>query len=112
MFYLDDGLLVGPAARVADAFGFLCNSFRDMGMSVNLSKCAAWGPGTDLLAQAPEDHPIRGVPVTDWCLDSGLKMLGVPIGRSGEHGLHEALWKKKVTELEFACTELLGVPDP
>ena len=70
------------------------------------------GPEADDLALTPEDHPIRKVPITEWCLNSELKMLGVPIGRSGEHGFHEALWKKKVTELEVACTELLGVPDP
>ena len=112
VFYLHDGLLVGPLDRVQEAFAGLCRNLAIMGLSVNLRKCALWGPGAHATAELPDNHPLRHVPVTSYTPDSGLKVLGVPIGRPGEHGFQASTWDRCVARLEDACTQLTGVPDP
>ena len=96
VFYLDDGILVGSVARVNEALMHLQRTFRLQGLTMNLSKCAIWGPGADLISGLPEGNILQGIPQTPYELDSGLKVLGVPVGRPGEHGMHEAVWLKKV----------------
>ena len=45
VFYLDDGVLVGPASRVREAFRSLRHNMSAVGLTVNKSKCVLWGPG-------------------------------------------------------------------
>ena len=99
VFYLDDGILVGSLARVSAALSHLKRTFELQGLVMNLSKCTLWGPGVSGVPALPPDAPLRGIPLTPYEVDSGVKVLGVPVGRPGEHGFHEELWRKKVRDL-------------
>ena len=109
---MDDGLLVGPLQRLQDAFSSLIEALQGIQLTVNLSKCALWGPGTNDITMFSEDSPLRKVPITAYQAGSGLKVLGIPIGRPGETSFQDALLTKKVSALEDACFQLCGVPDP
>ena len=112
VFYLDDGLIVGPLERVEQAFSTLRNSLSGIGLAVNLHKCTVWGPGSTLLPSLEEDHPLRAVPVTPFTEGSGVKMVGVPVGRHGETAYQDGLLAKRVQALEVACGALGSLPDP
>ena len=112
VFYLDDGLLVGPVERVQQAFSTLRDSLAAIGLAVNLHKCAVWGPGSDLVGALPEEHPLRAVPVTPFSNGSGVKMVGVPVGKLGETTFQDACLAKRVVQLESACGKLGALPDP
>ena len=86
VFYLDDGILVGPLDRLQAAFTGLCRNLATIGLAVNLKKCDLWGPGAHVTAELPDNHLLRQVPETPFVSDSGLKVLGVPVGRTGEFG--------------------------
>ena len=58
MFYLDDGLMLGPLDQVREAFRLLTQQFAMVGLKVNTGKCVFWGPGCSSLEdpdQAPSD---------------------------------------------------------
>ena len=80
-------------------------ALRTIGLSVNSSKCALWGPGATIDEET-------GIPITHYDEGSGLKVLGIPIGRPGELGFQDTLLQKKIASLEKACEELAGIPDP
>ena len=103
---------MGSVDRVNEALAHLQRAFGMQGLAINLSKCTLWGPGADAVMDLPQGSILRGIPVTPYDLYSGLKVFGVPVGRPGERGIHEAIWLKKVAELRKACTDLIGVPDP
>ena len=71
VFYLDDGLMVGPIDRIKAAFQHIVPALKTIGLSVNPAKCALWGPGTTI----EEDSDI---PITHYDEGSGLKVLGIP----------------------------------
>ena len=80
VFYLDDGLLVGPVDRVREAFRTSSNEMAAVGLAINRRKCALWGPGCPLEG-FQQDDVLVGVPSTAYIADSGLKVLGVSVGR-------------------------------
>ena len=71
-WYLDDGTLCGQTSAVEAMFNRLVHKSPDFGLQVNVQKCKQWGPVPSQTALAP------GVP---W--DSGVKVLGVPVGSPG-----------------------------
>ena len=68
-WYLDDGTLCGQTSAVEAMFVNLVQKSPHYGLKVNVSKCKQWGPTPSHTALAPR------VP---W--DSGVKVLGVPVG--------------------------------
>ena len=112
VFYLDDGLIVGPAARVQEAFASLRSTLATLDLAVNLQKCVLWGPGARLLGSLPADHPLRAVSVTQFDEGSGVKMVGVPVGRTGETVFQDAILGKRIQALEASCGALAALPDP
>ena len=71
-----------------------------------------WGPGCPTSTQMPDNDPLNGIPGLGYAPGSGLKVLGLPVGRPGEFDVHESLWAKRIAELETACDALSRVPDP
>ena len=71
VFYLDDGLLVGPLSRVELAFNALCEGFAQLGLEVNKTKCALWGPETIDPTALGSDNPLKKVSQTNFCEGSG-----------------------------------------
>ena len=112
VFYLDDGLLVGPLSRVELAFRFLCDSMLKLGLTINQKKYAIWGPGAELCKSLPTEHPLFQVPQTGYEAGTGVKMLGVPVGRPGETTYQDKQLETKIVALEKACHAITGVPDP
>ena len=112
VFYLDDGLLVGPVDRVQEAFADLREKLAAMDLAINLQKCTVWGPGSNLLASLPGDHPLRVVPITPFEEGSGVKMVGVPVGRPGETAFQDGFLGKRVEAMEASCTPLAALPGP
>ena len=112
VFYLDDGILVGPAPRVREAFRALRQNMSAVGLEVNRGKCVLWGPGCPPRGNFPDADPLGGIPCEGYAVGTGLKVLGVPVGRPGETATHERLWAKRVQDLQGACDTLASVPDP
>ena len=69
-WYLDDGTLCGHRDTVAAMFEAICKHAPEIGLRVNPAKCKVWGPHA-----AAADW---SVPVVPW--DSGVNVLGVPVG--------------------------------
>ena len=46
LFYLDDGVLVGPIEAVSEALEYLRQESEKFGLRLNLSKCEVWWPST------------------------------------------------------------------
>ena len=74
VFYLDDGVLVGPSSRVREAFRSLRQNMSAVGLAVNKSKCVLWGPGCPVGGSFPQDDPLNGIPCEGYGPDSGLKV--------------------------------------
>ena len=68
-WYLDDGTLCGQTTAVEGMFASLVQKSPEFGLKVNLEKCKQWGPTPSQTALAP---------CVPW--ESGIKVLGVPIG--------------------------------
>ena len=80
------------------------------GLSVNLKKCSLWGPGSSKLSTLSIEHPLRQVTTKAFSEESGVQVVGVPIGRNGERGFQAGAWANKVRDLGAACEALTGVP--
>ena len=111
-FYLDDGVLIAPLAKLADILPRVQEAFSSRGLCVNLKKCTLWGPASSNVQALPENHPLRQIPITKWTEGSGLRILGVPIGHSHEVSFQKDLWQATVNKLALACDKLGRVPDP
>ena len=112
VFYLDDGLMVGPMERIQQAFLALREAFSAIDLGVNLKKCALWGPESAAVSQLPSDHPLRDIPVTPYIAGSGIKLLGIPVGRPGETAFQDDQLAQRVTALATSCDALGALPDP
>ena len=99
VFYLDDGLLVGPMPRLQVAFTNLIEALRGIQLKVNLSKCALCGPRTSDIDSIPKQDALRQESITAYRPESDLKVLGVPVGRPGETGVQDTKLKKKEAAL-------------
>ena len=110
-FYLDDGHLLAPLADLAAAFPVLQTELAAVGLRVNLAKCALWGPGERLVAQLPEDHPLRGVTSTPFLPDSGLQVLGLPVDFPGTLGKTRCVFDDAASKLSGGLSALAAAQD-
>ena len=82
-WYLDDGTLVGPQSALLEYLEKLVPALAAIGLEVNRTKCALWGPGAqteqDMVDRIPIDHPIKKIPVTPFGPSAGITVLGVPV---------------------------------
>ena len=104
-WYLDDSLLIGEPSRVGAALAHLQAHFATVGLSVNLAKCALWGPGSQ---QVPFS---AGVPIIPWAPNSGCTVLGVPIHYPGSTAHFEAFWAKTVSSLSETLDRVNALTD-
>ena len=91
-WFLDDGSLCGQTAAVEEMFSNLVRKSPEIGLKVNLSKCIQWGP---------TPSPSALASCVPW--DSGVKVLGVPIGPPGFVQDHS---RKVITKLQ-GCLDRL-----
>ena len=91
-FYLDDGHLCGKTSFVQGMFDNLVLKSTEIGLQVNLSKCKRG---------SPTPSPTSALPYIPW--DSGVKVLGVPIG-SGSFTKGE--YTKKLEKLQQGLQRL------
>ncbi len=78
MFYLDDGILAGPAEVVAAAFDFLRREGPRLGLELNLAKCELIVPSGELSDAQRDLFPPRLAASAVLCAD--FDYLGSPIG--------------------------------
>ena len=72
VFYLDDGLLVGPVDRVREAFRTLSNEMAAVGLAINRRKCVLWGPGCPV-GGCPQGDLLADVPAAAYAQGRGLR---------------------------------------
>ena len=94
------------------AFCEIQQDLQKLSLAVNLRKCTVWGPGAHLVKASPAGCPLREIPVTPYEAGSGLKVLGVPIGKPGETAFQDKLLQGRVDDLQKTCDHLSLVPDP
>ena len=78
-WYLDDGLALGHLPDIARYVQHLQGDLGAMGLSVNLKKCAIWGPGTEKLGDLMDSESLHQIYVTTYVPGSGIKVLGIPV---------------------------------
>ena len=110
-WYLDDGTLVGPLSALLEYLEKLVPALAAIGLEVNLTKCALWGPGAqteqDMVDRIPDsipiDHPIRKIPITPFGPSAGITVLGVPVDAPQGQCQTTKKWAQAVTN----ATEML-----
>ncbi|CAI5961321.1 unnamed protein product [Closterium sp. NIES-65] len=70
--YADDTYILGPAARILEAFGVLRGRFEWVGLEVQAQKCRFW--------ECEGKEVERALPLGMQRVDEGLTVVGVPIG--------------------------------
>lgn len=91
-WFLDDGTLRGKTRAVETMFGDLVHKSPEYELKVNVEKCKQWGPVPSRTAVAP---------CVPW--DSGVKVLGIPVGSPG----FVTEYSRKVLSKLQACLERL-----
>lgn len=114
-WYADDGVLLGPVETVNNNLGCMCQSFREIGLEVNLSKCEMWGPGATLAANRMEDSPLKQCRLIPWDTDSGTVVLGTPVHHPTAGGVGNrfvlAWWEQKVEALRADIAKVVDLGD-
>lgn len=100
LWYLDDGMLVGPLREVQEGWRVAIEALAEVGLSVDLSKCGFWGPGEGV----ERGWGPRGVKKFE---EDGFQLLGVPVG-SGEFCREKFAGRVRVVE---ECMRRLAVLD-
>ena len=78
-WYLDDGHALGHVHDISQYVRQLQTDLGNMGLCVNLKKCALWGPGTQKLENLMDSDCVQQIPVVPYVPGSGIKVLGIPI---------------------------------
>ena len=103
-WYLDDGVLLAPAAQAEAALSDLVSGFAALGLQVNLGKTTVWGPGATAggpLLAAARHLPPGTAPV----------VLGVPVAtRDCEPALRDGL-RNTVAEFRELAARISSLPD-
>ena len=125
-WYLDDGVAVGSLEAVSAYLNALHEAASHVGLSLNLTKCQLWGPGTEKVVGAgvpythgtPLDSPIRAVPIVRFADGQGITVLGCPVDspkpvqRQAAGGQHtELAWTKAVDETALLLSRLRLLPE-
>ena len=113
VWYLDDGTLLGRQEELEKALRFLEESFRKIGLMVNLSKCSLWGPITTPGKQIDPElalHHVRQIP---WKCGSGTLLLGVPVHFPRDPTFATAHFRAVLAKVKQSCNILLTrIRDP
>ena len=102
LWFLDDGLLFGPANIINEAWKTIVTEARKVGLRVNPTKCELWN-ATDrsLLPNIP-----REVPGSD---PEGFELLGTGVGSAR---FCEKVMLKRIQKIEEALSKLHIIDDP
>jgi hypothetical protein len=74
IWYLDDGMVIGPEAEVNRAWHILQDEAKLLDLTINISKCEVWTNFTGECAWLP--------PEVSRCDAAGFELLGCPIGNT------------------------------
>ena len=105
-WYLDDGLLLGYAEAVSQAFATIKGDLAQVGLTVNSQKCEVWGPPAYAFSTSNAD--VCNVP---WTPDSGTIILGTPVTYPGTGAFAKNHWNKTNSQLEKATQLVTTVAD-
>ncbi|CAI5949624.1 unnamed protein product [Closterium sp. NIES-64] len=90
--YADDTYILGPAARILEAFGVLRERLEWVGLEVQAHKCRFW--------EREGKEVERALPLGMQRVDEGLTVVGVPIG--------EEVWEIFLEHRDFAMLRTIG----
>jgi len=90
-----------------------------VGLTINLNKCSLWGPGLGCpVGNCPMfpvtiglEHPIRAVPVVDYCPGSGITVLGTPVHHPDDAGYADTKWDSVTRNASELLLCLRFLPD-
>jgi len=99
-WYLDDGVIAGPAAKVDDAYNLLSRRFADIGLRVKVSKCEY------VTFRANDSCPYPGMKH----LEGNFPILGTPIG-SDEY-VTSYCEEKILAKARDVCAAMKRIDDP
>ena len=106
LWYLDDGHLIGRLSILEESMRTLKERAGELGIQLNATKCCLWGPGVNT-AELPERYPsLSEVQVVPWEEGRGIKVLALPVSRTGELAFGRSLLKD-ITDRLAEGTSLL-----
>ena len=102
-WYLDDGVLVGPAQEVMEAWNTLQKTLGEVDLRLNIPKCECWTPPgqTQLTVQLP-----TGI---SKCDAEGFELLGAPVGTEA---FCVKVLRNRVERIKGMLTKLRILRDP
>ena len=101
LWYLDDGIGVGPKEEVRRALDIVAEEAQRVGLRLNLAKCEVWSEDAAAVADFPAE-------ITR-CTAEGFELLGVGIGT---RELCERILDKRVTKIAESLAMMSVVDDP
>jgi hypothetical protein len=102
LWYLDDGVIAGPAATVHEAYSTLVSRFGHLGLSINADKCELVSFDEEL-ALAQFDAKIKR-------LRHNFDILGTPIGDDAY--VHSYILRKSIDKVQNIAALLRLLPEP
>ena len=76
---------------------------------MNLSKCQLWGPAFGD-QEGLKGTALEGIPITDWCVGSGVEILGIPVCYPGDDTFAKYVWGKRVGKVKRILKVLEELP--
>lgn len=104
VWYMDDGTLAGSLSDLQSAISHFQQTFRSMGLLLNLEKCTLWGPVTKL--GHIEDTLLRTVTLVPWQPGTGIVLLGVPVFFPGDNTFLREHLSGVLEQLKASCCAL------
>ena len=101
LWYLDDGIGMGPKEEVLKALEIVTEQAQKVGLRLNLAKCEVWSEDEAALADFPAE-------ITR-CKPEGFELLGVGIG---SQALCEKILDKRVSKIAESLAMMTVVDDP
>ena len=111
--YMDDVTLVGDESAILEAYAFLEERFKEIGLDLNPKKCEVYPP-TEWSSAEPQGRVIaheREVPVVK-SAPSGIKVLGAFIARDADSTVQWLATRLPKHEHLFARLRNLAAEDP
>ena len=101
LWYLDDGIGMGPKEEAHKALEIVMEQAQKVGLRLNLAKCEVWSEDEAALADFPAE-------ITR-CKPEGFELLGVGIG---SQALCEKILDKRVSKIAESLAMMTVVDDP
>ena len=102
LWYLDDGVVVGPPEQLSLAFGIISESVAKAGLTVNSTKCEFYCANDEILCPSTLGG-VRRIPA------EGFELLGCPIGSDSFCSRYVS---HRVDKITAALSQLQVIDDP